>query len=262
MKASAAIALVITMWAIPQCLARMVQVVNLHWALPKSDKVVIGQVTRIEETEEEQQLGHPLHRHSTFKRNRAHIRVIHPFKNSRTNEQLVVSYIAGAAGFLEDPPHFFEPERKDAAYLMFLRQREDAKAEYVALTDPYDSQNCLIELRSGSEGLELAKLFAEDGKSEIKRIAKKILNGEMDWEAYKIEGFYRLVEFYDQLALLVDGIQRANSSAVTEFREHVIWVEQYQKNFVQSDGDNEGPGPGWKTDYPYKSYWWYEPKEE
>lgn len=207
-------------------------VLYLQWAIPQSDKIVIGQITNIFATDEKV---------ADMKRMVADVKVINPIVNATTNESLLLSFIAFTRQFPMGPDAF-EPKTNGVKYLMFLRERRHLKGQFVAITDPYDAALTLVELSQSSRGLRLAAFLAE---CEAKR------GQDCHWE---------IVEYSTQLQLLVEAVGKGSSEGVDKFKKYCEWVADVEKKEPQKQAATNTPAADMLHQPPYDAFLEWAPK--
>ena len=187
------------------------EMIYLQKAVPQAEKIIIGQVVGIMEMDDTRPLdNYPTSRN--FERFLAEVRVLYPIKNSYTNETIAMSYsvLADKLQGIVNGPIPFEPDTHGAKYLMFLRKRDGGIGEFVALTDPYDSSRALIELSKDSEEIRGAKVVADW------LLAQPPLDPIANY----------LIEYYKQLKLLVDAVERGDEKGINNFRKLCASIEK------------------------------------
>lgn len=166
---------------VPDVLARAAPKMDLRWAVPQSDKIVVAQITRIARSAKETNVS---------VRMTADVEVLFPIKNSQSNEQLRLAFVT----FPPVPangPDSFEPKTNGIRYLMFLRKDPHVSGQFVAVTDPDYSPRALVELSPHGTEVIWAQLSAEVEKkhgsnadeyvieygTELDRLVKAIVAG-------------------------------------------------------------------------------------
>jgi hypothetical protein len=232
---------------------------TLFWAVPLSDAIAIGEVIRVSGTQENLKLGYPTLRDATFKRMVADVRVVYGIKNVQTNDVLKVSFIAlgDSSGPIINGPTFFEPKTNGVKYLMFLRQDENREKELVAISDPYDSPCALIELSPESKDLEDARWRAESCKKAIHDFSEALLTLEPREEISAIVNHFYCVEYYEYLKFIIEDLQKGSAGMIKRFKEHCEWTAEMAPPRPDAR-KKQKPGPGWESDYPDGSFWWFD----